>query len=92
MNAPDERGRRPGFSSFGDAIRAAGPLFGAGIQLAASVAVMFFAGRWADTELGTSPWLMIAGTFIGLGAGLFSFIKSISRMDAEARGEPGEKH
>ncbi len=91
MGTPDDRRKESGLSIFGDALRSAGPLLGAGIQLAAAVAIMFFAGRGADDLLGTAPWLMIAGTFIGLAAGLYSFIRNISRMDSEAGKEPGEK-
>jgi ATP synthase protein I len=84
-----------GFSSLPGAIRSAGPLIGSGIQLATSVVVMFFLGRWLDDRFGTSPWLMIVGTFLGLGAGLFSFIKTIITMDSkekEERNDRNEKH
>jgi F0F1-type ATP synthase assembly protein I len=68
-------------SGYTSAIRAAGPLFGSGVQLAASVVIMFFAGRWLDGKLGTTPWLMIIGIFFGVGAGMVNFIRIVSRVE-----------
>lgn len=58
-----------------------GILFGSGIQLAISVVLMFFLGRWADGKLHTEPWLLIAGVLFGVGAGLYSFIKTAISVD-----------
>ena len=60
----------------------------AGIQLAASVVLMLFVGRWADGKFGTTPWLMLAGMFFGLAAGLFQFLRTVnavSRREAEEK-------
>lgn len=65
------------------AIRAAGPLFGSGIQLAASVVLMFFIGRWLDSSCNSTPWLMIVGLFFGFGAGLYNFIKIVSKVEKD---------
>ena len=68
------------------AFRLAGPLFGAGIQMAAAIVAMFFFGRWLDAKYGTDPWLMMSGALIGCGAGLYSFIKTaldMSRKESE---------
>jgi len=73
--------KRSGFSIYGNALRSAGPIFGSGIQLAATVVLMFFIGRWLDREFGTDPWLMLAGIFFGLGAGLYNFIKIVQRVE-----------
>lgn len=70
----EKAGRGPG-NSF-KAFRVAGPLFGSGIQLAAAVAVFFFAGRWLDEKLGTSPWLMLLGALLGAGGGMYKFIRT----------------
>ena len=63
------------------AVRAAGPLLGAGIQMAAAVVLMFFVGRWLDSKFGTDPWLMITGIMFGVAGGLTSFIRTASRVD-----------
>lgn len=70
-------------SNYARAIRTAGPLFGSGVQLAASVVIMFFVGRWLDTKLETAPWLMITGIFFGVGAGMYNFIRIVNRIDGK---------
>ena len=40
-----------------------------GLDLAASIVVGFFGGKWLDQQLGTDPWLRWLGLFIGLAAG-----------------------
>ena len=37
----------------------------------ALIAGGYFAGNWADGELGTGPWLMVGGIAVGTGIGLF---------------------
>ncbi|MCW2277482.1 AtpZ/AtpI family protein [Heliophilum fasciatum] len=43
-----------------------------GTQFAASVVLGFMAGRYADTQLGTDPWLMLCGVLVGVASGFFS--------------------
>lgn len=64
-----------------NAVRDAGPFFGAGIQLAAAVVLMFFLGRWLDSQFETSPWLMLVGIVFGVGAGLYNFIRTVQRVE-----------
>lgn len=47
-----------------------------GIQLAVTVVVCFFIGRWLDGMFGTSPWLMILGLALGISGGMISFIRA----------------
>jgi len=42
------------------------------MQLAITVGLGVWAGLWADGKLGTSPILVIAGTFLGFAAGFYS--------------------
>ena len=76
MNIPDDGNTGKNQGNPFNAIRAGGPLLGAGVQMAAAVVLMFFFGRWLDTKFGTDPWLMMAGSLIGAGGGLFSFIRT----------------
>jgi ATP synthase protein I len=69
------------------ALRSVGLLFGSGMQLAISVALMFFLGRWADEKLQTAPWLLIAGVLFGVGAGLYNFIRTAIGIDDQDRKE-----
>ncbi len=81
MENPNSKKNNSGFSSYFKAMRAAGPLFGSGIQLAASVVMMFFLGQWLDEKFSTKPWLMLVGVIFGLGAGFYNFFKIVNKID-----------
>ena len=55
----------------------AGDLMGVGLQFAASIALFLFLGMWADRRFGTDPWLLIAGVFVGGGAGFWSIYRRL---------------
>ena len=59
------------------AYRDAAPYLALGIQLAATVVIVSYAGYWADQHFGTGPWLLLAGLGIGAAAGLYNFFKTI---------------
>jgi F0F1-type ATP synthase assembly protein I len=48
-----------------------------GLGFAASVALFLFLGMWADRKLGTAPWLLILGAFIGGAAGFWSMYRRL---------------
>ncbi|MEZ4362261.1 MAG: AtpZ/AtpI family protein [Kofleriaceae bacterium] len=50
-----------------------------GIELALSVLIGMFAGRWLDGKLGSAPWLMIGCLLVGFAAGLRSLIHTMDR-------------
>jgi len=50
-----------------------------GFQFAASIVAFLFLGQWLDHKLGTSPWLLIAGVFIGAGASFYSMYRKLMR-------------
>ena len=80
------RGRTPrvhsstGFASLAKSYRDVAPYLGLGIQLAATIVICFFLGRWLDQVLNTAPWLMIIGAFVGAGGGLYSFLKTVIEL------------
>lgn len=41
------------------------------------------AGYWGDVQLGTSPWLVILGAVVGLGAGLTQLIRLSDQMTSK---------
>ena len=84
---PDQEKRSSGFLNYGKSLRGVGPIIGSGIQLATSVVLMFFLGRWADEKFHTAPWLLIAGIIFGVGAGLYSFIKTAMTVGGQENGE-----
>ncbi|HWR44373.1 AtpZ/AtpI family protein [Sporomusa sp.] len=48
-----------------------------GLNMAASVAVGLFLGRWADSFFSSSPWFTVAGIVFGMAAGLWGTYKKI---------------
>jgi F0F1-type ATP synthase assembly protein I len=65
-----------------------GEFAGMGMQFAAAILLFVFAGVWLDKRLGTSPWLVILGVFVGGAAGFFSMYRKVTaaqRRDAERR-------
>ena len=63
------RGRREGPSPASFA--------GAGVQFVVSILVFLYLGKWLDGKLGTAPWLLMFGVFLGAGAGFYSFYRRI---------------
>jgi F0F1-type ATP synthase assembly protein I len=54
-----------------------------GTQLAVSVLLGLYIGYRLDKRWGMSPWLMLAGAAVGLGLGLYSFLKPFFSRNAE---------
>jgi len=61
---------------WGRALREAAPLLGLGTTLAVTVLAGLGAGYWLDTRLSTRPVFVLLGGFLGVGAGLYRFVKS----------------
>ncbi len=64
-------------------LRRAGPYLGLGTMLAASLVLGVFAGWWADGKLGTTPWLTLAGTLLGMAVGFYNFFVVVLRRPPE---------
>jgi len=52
-------------------MRASGQFMGLGLTWALSVLLFLGGGAWLDSRLGTGPFLLIAGAFVGAGAGFY---------------------
>lgn len=50
---------------------------GAGVQFVISILLFLYIGKWLDGKLGTAPWLLMAGVFVGAGAGFYAFYRRI---------------
>ena len=72
--------KRGGTRGRGRALREAGPYIGLGTTLAATVLAGLGAGYWLDSRLGTSPWLLLVGGTLGLGAALIHFVRLASNL------------
>lgn len=64
-----------------------GPYLGLGTQLAATIVVMFFLGRWLDGLLESQPWLTISFAFLGGFAGIYNFIKTVLALNEKQKSE-----
>jgi F0F1-type ATP synthase assembly protein I len=62
---------------------------GVGLQFAVSILVFLYLGQWLDRKLGTAPWLLIIGVFLGAGASFYSMYRKL--MAAHAREEAARK-
>lgn len=68
-------------SDFTSTYKEVGPYLGLGTQLAAIIILMFFLGRWLDSELNISPVLTICFSFLGGFAGIYNFIKAALNLN-----------
>lgn len=66
--------------SVASAYRKAGPYIDASWQLAGAVAGGSLLGWWLDGKLHTSPWLVVAGSLFGIGAGFYLFFKVLMAL------------
>ncbi len=64
-----------------------GPYLGLGTQLAATIVLMFFLGKWLDEKFNLFPLLTIVFSFIGGGAGIYNFIKATLDINSKKKNE-----
>jgi ATP synthase protein I len=64
-------------NSFAEAMRAAAPYLNLGLTFAVTVGLGVAAGWGLDRWLGTSPWLLLAGMFLGLVAAFVGFYQAV---------------
>ena len=76
--------RQPG------ALREVGRLAGLGVQFAVTVVLCTAAGWWADGELGTAPWLLLAGALIGAVAAFYQVCRALVSGDRPNDLEKGD--
>jgi len=62
---------------------------GVGLQFALSILVFVYAGQWLDRKLGTPPWLLLAGVFVGGAGSFYSMYRKL--MAAQAQDEAARK-
>lgn len=61
---------------------------GVGLQFAASILLFLYAGQWVDRRLGTKPWGLLVGVFVGAGAAFYSMYR---RLMADLRREEEQR-
>ncbi len=63
---------------------------GLGFQFVASMGVLGLGGYWLDGKLGTHPWLLIVGIFLGAAGGFYSLLQAVpSGTNDQRRTPPG---
>ena len=55
---------------------------GAGLQFAIALIAFLFLGQWLDDRLGTAPWLMMLGVFVGGGGGFYAMYRKLMAEQA----------
>ena len=61
---------------------------GMGLQFALSILLFVWLGQWLDRKLGTDPWLLLLGAFLGAGAGFAAIYR---RLTSDLKREEEEK-
>ncbi len=56
------------------------PYLGLGLQLAVTVVVFFYIGKWLDDRYDTKPYLMLAGSMVGMAGGFIKFYKTVNEL------------
>lgn len=64
-------------------------MMGLGLQFAVSILLCLYLGQWLDKKLGTAPWLLVLGVFVGAGFGFYSMYRV---MTDENRRSDEEQH
>jgi F0F1-type ATP synthase assembly protein I len=67
--------------------REMGPYLGLGTQLALSIIVFLFIGRWVDGQLKTEPAFMLVGAFMGAVGGFYHLIKTVIQLGEKKKEE-----
>lgn len=70
-------------------LQSVAPYLTLGIQLAITVVVFFFIGKFADDYFGTKPWLMVVSIFVGSIGGLIKFFRTVIDLSKK---EENERH
>jgi ATP synthase protein I len=77
------RGHEAGASGVGAGGPTPASFAGAGLQFVLAILLFLYVGKWLDGKLGTAPWLLVVGVFLGAAAGFYSFYRRIMAASRE---------
>jgi len=63
--------------------KALGELSSIGLTLVVATVIGLVAGYYADSWLGTKPWLLLLGLGLGIAAGFVNLFRSVKRAERE---------
>ena len=66
-------------------------MMGLGLQFAVSILLCLYLGQWLDKKLGTAPWLLLLGVFVGAGLGFYSMYRVMTDENRRADEEQNKK-
>ena len=73
MDKPEDKDQKTTSSIY----KEVGPYLGMGFQLAATVGILVYVGVWLDKKTGRDPLFTLIFAFLGVGIGLYNFIKTV---------------
>lgn len=62
-----------------------GPYLGLGVQLAATIIIMVFIGKWLDDTYHKSPLFLILGAVLGTFSGIYNLIKTVLDLEKKSK-------
>jgi len=62
-----------------------------GLEMGIAVLIGLFLGRYLDGRLGTTPWLLIVGTCLGMAAGMMGVFRAMRESDRIAAAKEANK-
>lgn len=68
-----------------NALAQAGPYLGLGVQLAATIVIMVFLGKWIDDKYSTGYIWTLVFAFAGGAAGIYNFIKAVLDLEKKSK-------
>ncbi len=86
---PGRQGSRKSFGQGDEPPNAGAAYLGLGLQFGAAIVLFMLAGMWLDRRLGTVPWLMVIGVFVGAAGGFYSIYRRL--MDDQKREDAARK-
>jgi F0F1-type ATP synthase assembly protein I len=66
-------------------------LAGMGVQFLIAILLFLFIGKWLDSRLGTSPWLLILGVFGGATASTVAMYRRVFPPDKTTKADASKK-
>jgi F0F1-type ATP synthase assembly protein I len=83
--------RGPGASDHRGTTLTAGSFAGLGLQFALTILAFLYIGNWLDRKLGTAPWLLLLGVFIGAAGGFYSLYRALTASRRREQRDPRER-